>query len=175
MTLLERRETKFKGDPQLVRTALVSADTRYRYTLYRKWSDDPPVTFIMLNPSTADALEDDPTIRKCAGFAARWRCGAIYVGNLFAFRATKPADMRRVHDPVGVENQKHVLRLMAQSPMTVCAWGAHGNYQNQDKIFLSWVSGVLPINIKIFGLTKNGQPQHPLMLPYSTSLIDWMV
>ena len=83
-------------------SARLSDDRRYRYLLVRRWDNTlPDATFVMLNPSTADERDDDPTIRKCIGFAKRWGCGGIKVVNLYAFRATNPRDCFAAADPIG--------------------------------------------------------------------------
>jgi len=89
----------------LSRSAIISADGKYRYHLYRRVADGGRIAmFIMLNPSTADGEADDPTIRKCLGFCRRWRYGELHVVNLFAVRATAPFDMLHADDPVGPDN-----------------------------------------------------------------------
>ena len=97
-------------DPFMKSDAVISDCGKYRYRLTRKWGYGRPCGFIMLNPSTADALHDDPTIRRCVGFAKAWGCGALIVVNLFAVRATSPREMMRADDPVGPENKEHVQR-----------------------------------------------------------------
>src|SRR5438309_1272265 len=95
------RSSKKPADPPLRRAALFDPTGRYRYTLTRVW--DPalePVVFVMLNPSTADASRDDPTIRRCINLARAWGFGSMHALNLFAFRATRPADLRAAPDPV---------------------------------------------------------------------------
>jgi hypothetical protein len=123
----------------------------------------------MLNPSTADADRDDPTVRRCVGFARRWGCVELAVVNLFAFRATRPADLCAVRDPVGVENCRHVESAVrrAKGGFVVFAWGTHGTWRNQDLTVMGWVrgAGVRPLCL---GLTKGGHPRHPLYVPYAT-------
>src|SRR5437588_2477108 len=90
-------------------SAVFSPDGRYRYLLTRRLGRSRRVaTFIMLNPSTADAINNDPTIRKCVGFARRWGCGLLQVVNLFALRATEPRVLRAAADPVGPENSRWI-------------------------------------------------------------------
>lgn len=109
------------------KTAIISDCGRYRYQLGRTWSDGPIARFIMLNPSTADATEDDPTIRRCISFAKREGAGAISVVNLFAFRATKPADMMKATDPIGPENNDHLREWVGHefgfAKLVIAAWG----------------------------------------------------
>src|SRR4051812_26865304 len=110
----------------LEQNAVISACGRYRYLLTRQVGPGPrAATFIMLNPSTADATKDDPTIRRCIGFARQWGCGRLSVLNLFAFRATDPAAMKRADDPVGPENKDWFERILtdAGEGRVVCGWG----------------------------------------------------
>lgn len=161
-------------DLVMTRNALISDDGAYRYRLSRYWDhSEPVVTFIMLNPSTADASVDDATIRKCIGFAQRWRCGGIEVGNLFAFRATNPADMKKAADPVGPENWRHleVICVGAQESggRVVCAWGANGGLKTQDSKFLQrcvhdWNCRPMALRMTV----KSRMPEHPLYVPYDT-------
>ena len=140
-------------------SAVLSSCGQYRYELWRRWSEGPHVLFIMLNPSTADATKDDATIRKCVAYAKRWGFGALCVGNLFAFRATDPRDMRAATDPIGPENDATLQRLASEAGVIVAAWGAHGTHLGRDKA----VSKMLP-TINALHVTKDGLPGHPLYL-----------
>lgn len=142
------------------RAAQISDCGKYRYSLTRSWDLDlPTVLFICLNPSTADAEKDDPTVRRCVGFAKEWGCGRIVMGNLFAFRATHPRDMMAAEDPVGPENNQTLLALSTHSYMTIAAWGSLGWYRERD-------CQVYPLlqSPQHLGLTKEGLPRHPLYL-----------
>src|SRR5437868_5145783 len=115
------------------RNAVISQCGRYRYVLTRQGgTGERSAAFILLNPSTADATTDDPTIRRCIGFSRLWGCGRIAVLNLFAFRATQPGDLKRVADPVGPENKTWFGRSLddIDGPV-VCGWGIHGTHRNQ--------------------------------------------
>jgi len=116
----------------------------------------------MLNPSTADAQRDDPTIRRCTGFARRWGFGGIEVVNLFAWRATKPEELRRASDPVGRLNDRAILRAARECAMTIAAWGNHGAWMGRTDRVLEILRGVC--EVRVFGLTAIGQPKHPLYL-----------
>jgi hypothetical protein len=112
----------------------------------------------MLNPSAADAEHDDPTIRRCIGFARRWGYGALDVVNLFAFRTHSPALLKRAADPVGPENDRHLAETVARASRVVAAWGCHGGFDGRN-------TKVLPLlgNSSVcFGLTRGGHPRHPL-------------
>lgn len=155
--------------------AVISDCGRYRYRLTRKWGEGKRCGFVMLNPSTADAEQDDPTIRRCMGFARAWGCTELVVVNLFAFRATEPKDMLAADDPVGPNNMDHVkwaaemvagagdrYGMPPAGPM-VCAWGAHGSFVGQDATVRGWIEAkcVTPMAL---AFTKQGQPRHPLYL-----------
>jgi hypothetical protein len=151
--------------------AVLSPCGTWRYRLTRRWGDAPLALFVMLNPSTADAEIDDPTIRKCVGFARRWGMGGVVVGNLFAFRATRPADMLAAADPVGPDNRAWLEEMAAGAAasggIVVCAWGANGKHMDQDAAVLGWLeaAGVRPTALRV---NKDGTPMHPLYVPYET-------
>lgn len=154
--------------------ALLSADGMYRYRLWRIWDDLAPVmVWVMLNPSTADADQDDPTIRKCIGFARANRHGGIIVVNLFAYRATDPRELPRVADPVGPENDDHI-RWAVRAPILASVVGGWGG----DKFAVNRAKAVRMAivatgrRLQCFRKSKTGQPWHPLYLPYSEPLQD---
>lgn len=147
------------------RDALVTPCGVFRYWLMRRWSGcRPMLLFVMLNPSTADADTDDPTIRRCAHFAMMHEYGGFYVVNLFAFRATKPADLRRGGYQVGPDNDAHTERLLAECPEVCVAWGANAAGLERPQVVLPMIrrAGRQPLCLAI---TSSGYPQHPLMLP----------
>lgn len=152
--------------------AVFSDDMRYRYRLDRDFLGDAPrAVFVMLNPSTADAELDDPTIRRCIGFAKSWGCAGLTVVNLFAYRATDPRELKRVSYPVGLDNERHVKEACEGRPV-VCAWGAHGSLFRQDARVLRWLRecGARPHVLK---LTAGGMPSHPLYLPATLEAQEW--
>jgi hypothetical protein len=153
------------------RDATISDCGRFRYLLSRTWNADlPPLLFVMLNPSTADALEDDATIRRCVNFArAEGRFGGIEVVNLFAFRATDPADLRRAGWPVGPDNDAHIVAAALRASAVCVAWGAVKEAEERVQV-------VMP-NIRAAGhapqclhVTRSGFPGHPLYLASSKRL-----
>lgn len=148
--------------------ALISPCKRYRYRLWRAWSREEPVAFIMLNPSTADGIQDDPTIRRCRGFAEMWGAGGLIVGNLFAYRATDPRELRRVDDPVGQDNDAALRQIAAKASKVICAWGAHGAYRNRDREVLEILRDMRVVPVAL-SFTKDGHPRHPLYLSYSAT------
>jgi hypothetical protein len=137
----------------------------YRYDLRRSWGDDgfKVVNFIMLNPSTADASEDDPTIRRCIGFAKSWGYGGLVVTNLFALRSTDPKRIYHHADPIGPLNNFYIARWAGGADLVVAAWGAHGciNGRAAEVLHRLRGSGIVPHYLK---LTMIGQPRHPLYL-----------
>lgn len=157
------------------RAAVLSGDGRYRYRLERALGKSERVAcFVMLNPSTADAEKDDPTIRKCIGFARRWQCGRLVVVNLFAWRATDPAALKAVRDPVGAENDDHIIAAIEAAVLTggrtVCAWGVHGTLHDRNwqvLVMLRHRFSPQIANLRCLRLTKDGHPEHPLLVPYS--------
>lgn len=150
--------------PTVLGSAILSDCDRYRYLLGREWGDGPTAVFVMLNPSTADALHNDPTIRRCIRYAQDWGCGALMVANLYAWRATDPSELWAAEDPVGPENDAHLYaaaQIAAESggPL-VGAWGANAR--------LDRIAAVLALpgmdRLTALAVTKAGQPKHPLYL-----------
>lgn len=154
------------GLPEMDRKALISKDRQYRYVLTRRWGWGPHATFVMLNPSTADAREDDPTIRRCIGYARAWGLHGLVVLNLYAWRSTDPRGLTRADDPVGPENDEWLQRYFytaARHDMPlVFAWGFHADEARALEVRAMDQAGERAM---AFGLTGNGQPMHPLYLP----------
>jgi hypothetical protein len=144
-------------------SAIISPCGLYRYRLERRFGDGPASLFIMLNPSTADAEIDDPTIRRCIRFAQSFGCGRLLVGNLFAFRATKPADLMKASDPEGPDNLKHLKKMCAEAQLCIAAWGAHGKYRGQGQRIIGRLSA-WDVPLHHLKMTKAGHPCHPLYL-----------
>lgn len=162
----------FDTEPRSSSGAVISACGKYRYRLGRTWDAAlRPACFVMLNPSTADATEDDPTIRRCIGFAKSWGCGGIVVVNLFAYRATDPKQLLKAADPVGPDNDEHIRAAVVECHPVVAAWGVHGVLRQRDGR-VKWLLerwGVLP---KCLGKTKDGRhPRHPLYVRADTALV----
>lgn len=140
--------------------AVLSDDGVYRYVLSRIWDDaKDKVMFIALNPSTADALNDDPTIGRMIGYAKLWGYGGMYVCNLFAYRATDPKDMKSAENPIGNQNDTFIQQYAAKSDKVIFCWGTHGSYLNRDKDMLKLIDNPCCIE-----LSKHGHPKHPLYL-----------
>lgn len=141
--------------------ATISECGEYRYRLSRTWGSAKPLTFIMLNPSTADADVDDPTIRRCMGFAEREGAGGIVVVNLYALRATNPQDLWQHPDPIGPGNDRHIKEAVKHSNRVICAWGSNAPCGRVDYVRRQ-ILGERPV--RCLGTTKHGAPKHPLYL-----------
>ena len=146
-------------------TATFDPTRRYRYRLSRVWDPaGPRVCFVMCNPSTADALTLDPTVRRCAGFARRWGAGAFEVTNVFALRSTDPAALRRSPDPVGPGNDDAIVAAATSADRVVCAWGIHGALHDRHDRVLALLDRA-GVSAEALRLTRSGLPGHPLYLP----------
>lgn len=155
-------------------SADISECRAYRYSLRRWWSRSIKkrwCVFIMLNPSTADAMKDDPTIRRCIDFAQTTMHQGLWVVNLFAFRATKPSDLERAEDPVG-GNDLEILEALTDGATIVCAWGAHPIAAKRAGVVLGYIrkAGKTPMCL---GTTKAGTPRHPLYVPRSQPFVTY--
>lgn len=159
----------------------MSACGNFRYRLERRWGEGPALLFIMLNPSTADSEVDDPTIRRCQHFALAHDFDALEVVNLFAFRATKPADLRRAGYPVGVANDHHIMQAALTSGAVCVAWGANAASTEVERR----INALMPmlfrqhLQLQCLHITRSGHPGHPLMLrndcrlrPFSLAAIE---
>jgi hypothetical protein len=145
----------------LERTAEISACGRYRWWLTRSWrsgGDGRRVCFLMLNPSRADGLVDDPTVRRCLGFARAWGFSSLSIRNLFPFRATDPTELRSAHDPVGGSRGDAEVQAAVTADLVLCAWGA-GVPFGRDRDALRLLAGK---PLYCLGVTKGGHPRHPL-------------
>lgn len=152
--------------------AWISPCHQYRYTLWRQWAWDAPAFLIVvgLNPSTADASQDDPTIRRCIGFAQRMGYAGLWMLNLYAYRATLPAACFAAHDPCGPENQKALRGAMMLPGRMVAAWGARARVPEVQRL-LDMAHGIR--DLYCWGRTRTGAPKHPLYLPASTQLMPY--
>jgi hypothetical protein len=165
----------------VIRSATISECGRYRYDLVRRWDDEPTLDgdtwsagtmlFVMLNPSTADALVDDRTVRRCIGFAKREGFGGMAVVNLFAWRSKYPSELADVLDPVGPEWSDRFRRWIDGADTIVAAWGAHPLATSRTaavddlvRFRKAWMC---------LGTTKSGAPRHPLYLAASQPLVEW--
>lgn len=156
-------------------SAIISECGTYRYLLTRpsevQHPDRSTALFIMLNPSTADASLDDPTIRRCRGFARTWGCAGITVVNLYALRATDPAALRGHPDPVGPDCDMHLRALAREYGEAVCAWGANAMPGRVDQVVRIFREA--GARLWCLGTTKAGAPRHPLYVRGDQPLIAW--
>lgn len=148
------------------KTAAISACGQYRYRLTRIWDQDASVLpIVMLNPSTADAEVDDPTIGRCISFAQREGFGGILVVNLFAYRAAAPDDMRAAEDPIGPENNNTLRAVFGEAAgrgsSVLAAWGTNGDFNSRDAEVRSLAQEV-GARLVCLGRTGGGHPRHPL-------------
>lgn len=149
--------------------AVFSPCGTYRYTLYRAFDygfigaphADEMCNFIMLNPSTATATDDDPTVRRRIGYARRWGYGRLVVTNLFAYRAADPGEVRRTDDRVGPDNDLHIARLADGASLIVASWGNRGSYRRRD-VRVRRLVAAAGKTLHCLALTTRGQPGHPL-------------
>ncbi|PDT55075.1 MULTISPECIES: DUF1643 domain-containing protein [Sinorhizobium] len=147
-------------------SAIISGCGAYRYRLERQWDGDKPkVAFLMLNPSTADASQDDPTIRRCIGFAKAWGFGGLIVGNLFALRSTDPKALYGHPDPIGADNDQHILAIAKSAHKLVCAWGTHGALHARAREVYEMLEF---FNLAALKVTVEGHPAHPLYIAANT-------
>lgn len=160
-----------KGDA--ASTAIYSPCERYRYSLTRVW--DPAgdkALFVMLNPSTATEVQNDPTVERCERRARALGFGSFRVTNIFAWRDTDPRKMRAAADPVGPENDRAIVEGAHWADRVICAWGTHGAHLDRG----ARVEGLLrQTGLPLFtlGLTKEGHPKHPLYIGYAHQPVPW--
>lgn len=169
---------------ELLRPARQKATGRYRYVLARDIADpqqgclEPEeaggkVAFVMLNPSTADEVQDDPTIRRCKTFARDWAFDRLVVVNLYAFRATRPEDLWAAEaagvDIVGPENDDHIAHVLPQAKRVIAAWGAHAPRSRVT----AFAERFGDVELWALGVTKDGHPRHPLYLRGDLRPIPW--
>lgn len=154
----------------MLRQAVLTVDRIYRYSLIRVWDEELPlVTFILLNPSTADEMKDDPTLRRGIDFARRWGFGQLAFVNLFAFRATDPKDLLVAKDPIGPYNDAHIVAWCDAATRIVCAWGNNGTHRNRDQRVIHLLRE-REFELFCLGTTKGGHPKHPVRLAKTTPL-----
>lgn len=168
--------------PAETRTAIFSRDRTYRYTLRIIWNEaDGLIQFIGLNPSTADEIQDDNTVRRCKRFAQRWGYGGMIMTNIFAFRSTDPGRMKSHPNPTGEtgrftsgrrvftnRNDFHLFETRKEVAKAVAAWGNHGLHLDRSSAVLKLLR-----DLHCFRVTKLGQPEHPLYMPYSIAPVDY--
>lgn len=155
--------------------ALFSPCELYRYELWRQWAPGTcqDLVFCGLNPSTADALVNDPTINRCIGFAKAWGYNGFTMLNLFAWRATDPKDMQAAAAPVGPDNDATLAKYLARPAVKfVAAWGALGDHQGRDQVVCRLVRAA-GRPMWCLGHTAAGLPRHPLYISADTKLVPY--
>jgi len=145
----------------------------YRFTLWRSWGVGGYCNFLMLNPSTADAMNNDPTVERCERRARSMGFGGLIVTNLFAFRATDPRDMKAHSDPIGERNDDAILESACQSRMIVCAWGEHGKFLNRSEAVMKLIRDKCDSKIHAIAVNNSGEPKHPLYCGYDLQPFKW--
>lgn len=157
-----------QSDPMqlaIEKTADISSCGLYRYLLTRRWADGDMLGFVMLNPSTADASIDDPTIRRCMGFARRENLSGIIVANIFGFRAIQPVQLLKAADPIGPGNDEAIRTVAKTAKLIVCAWGAgrsgRFSYAGRRAVGILKAEGAALVCL---GRTTNREPRHPLYI-----------
>ena len=145
--------------------AAFSRCRRWRYLLWRRWDPArPAANFLMLNPSTADEWQLDPSCTRARLYAERWGYGALIVTNLFGWRATDPAVMKAARDPVGRGNDRAIVRAARESAIVVCAWGNHGAHLGRSAEVRALLERAR-IQPRVLRMNAGGEPAHPLYLP----------
>jgi hypothetical protein len=154
----------------------------WRYRLWRRWEVGPVLLVIGLNPSTADETRNDPTIRRCIGYAHQWGFGGLEMLNLFAFRATEPRDLVRAEDPIGPETSRVIAESLdrvrtSRGGAVLAAWGAHARHPK----LAEWTTeararlrDLFPEGVACLGLTNDGEPKHPLYLRSDTQPVTFL-
>lgn len=168
-----RLQKMLGGELKTDRKTVFSLDRKYRYTLWREWGYGPKglyAMFIGLNPSTADETHDDPTVRRCIRFAKDWGYGAMVMTNIFAYRATHPEDVRVQKDPVGMDNDKWLVKCASEASIKVACWGTHGRHLDRGTEVRRLIAP-----LSCLGLTKGGSPRHPLYILASTKPVPFVV
>jgi len=158
--------------------ACYSECMNYRYVLTRPLQDLLSITnrptravnFIMLNPSTATEQQNDPTIRRCMGYASDWDYDELLITNIFAYRSTDPFQLRLQSDPIGRENNHYLREIAKLSDRIICAWGTHGELNNRGAEVLRLLSD---FDLYCLKQTSGDHPSHPLYLKRSLQPVLW--
>jgi len=153
------------------KNAIFDTTKKYRYLLMRQWSENnAQITWIMLNPSTADENIDDPTIRRCIGFSKLYNAGKMEIVNLFSYRSTTPQTLYTINDPIGKETDQYILNSVKSADKVIIAWGNHGKLNNRSKYVINDLLSPYHNKIYTLKLLKNKEPGHPLYISYSEQL-----
>lgn len=166
--MISRKFTKGDAESE----AVYSRCETYRYLLTRRWGPGRKALFVMLNPSTATEVQNDPTVERCERRARALGFGAFRVTNIFAFRATDPRVMRAAADPIGPGNDAAIRASVEWSDMTLCAWGNHGLHLDRGAAVIALLRET-GVPLWHLGLTGQGQPRHPLYVGYDRQPERW--
>nr|WP_093974787.1 DUF1643 domain-containing protein [Boseongicola aestuarii] len=154
-------------------SAVYSPCEKYRYALTREWdAGGRRLVFVMLNPSKATELANDPTVERCERRARRLGYGAMRVCNIFAWRETHPDLLKKARDPNGPDNDTQLQEAAIWADDVLCAWGVHGAYLARGAV----VAGTMASHdatLLCLGQTKDGHPRHPLYVSYAQEPIPW--
>ena len=147
----------------MLKDAILDPSRTYRYVIKRQWgkNNENFINFVLLNPSTADETNDDPTIKACIKIGQNLGYDGLWITNLFAFRATKPVDLKKSSNPIGILNNKYLEDYAKKSKMVLLAWGNHGNFLGRNKEVIKILFENIPHCLEI---TKLGNPKHPLYI-----------
>ena len=154
--------------------ATFSPDGDYRYALFRRWGHGPTICWLMLNPSTASAFADDPTIRRCRNFSQRAGYSGLVVVNLYSLRSTKPGALWTHDNPIGPLGDQFIKTQAAGRANVIAAWGTHGTRNGRGQ----HVAGLLTdagVRLHCLGTNSDGSPKHPLFVHGDTPLVPYRV
>jgi hypothetical protein len=150
-------------DPEITLNAsraAFSPDRKHRYALWRTWDRSKSIVmFVGLNPSTADEVQNDPTVSRCIKYAEKWGFGGMIMSNIFAYRATDPGDMKAAADPVGSENDQWLLKLTDEASLIVAAWGNHAEHMDRGRAVMKLLENK---KLHCLAINQTGHPKHPL-------------
>ncbi len=133
---------------------------KYRYTLWRIWNlNKPKVMFIGLNPSTADEINNDPTVTRCINYSKLWGYGGMYMMNIFAFRTTYPSELKKSTNPIGIDNDYWIKKVSKSVDKCIGAWGNDGDFLDRSKEIIKLIPQLYCLKIN-----NSGEPSHPLYL-----------
>ena len=166
--------TEYFAEHNVNSSAVYSPCKNYRYSLTRThFQAKKSLLFILLNPSTATEIKNDPTIARCQKRAALLGYKGFIICNLFAYRTKSPKIMKNYHDPIGSENNSVIKKNLRLADKVICAWGNHGTHLNQAYEIVKILKD-MKTQAYHLGLTKSAQPTHPLYIGYNQKLIKWV-
>lgn len=152
--------------------AWFSDDRKYRYSLWRVWdAKKPMLCYCMLNPSTADENENDPTVERCQRRAQALGYGGMFVVNIFAYRSTDPKKLKKVRDPIGSYNDAKLMDVFKECKTIICGWGKHGSLFDRGNYVLGLIRYGARKEPHALKLNKDGSPAHPLYIGYDVKPI----